>query len=308
MSQDNGQQNNLARTHVRFPEDSEILETRGAGSFTTRVVYRKPDGSERVWTSRRHRKGRGTRSRSGEAESATESAVESPWFGAWAPGSISWWVAVGFMLGSALFALGAISSLWFPAFTSGEIATLIADWSYFVGTTVFTVAMYLQILETINADPHPERARHRSNEKFRWFAWQPKRLSYMEAFVLFVGTVLYNVETGLVIIGVSGPEGINWALSAPSLLGAILFVAGTYLQVVEACHSYLCIRLRSISWYSATLNFLGCVGFLVGATASLGVPGLSIPSDPTIVKVAYLQGSAFFLVGSYLMLPEMFSK
>ena len=212
------------------------------------------------------------------------------------------------MAGSALFALGAISSLWFPAFISTELAARIADWSYFIGTSVFTAAMYLQILETINADPHPERARHRQDESFRWFAWQPRRLSYMEAFVLFVGTVLYNVETGLVIIGVSGPKGVNWWLSAPSLLGAILFAAGTYLQVIEACHSYLCLRFRSISWYSATLNFLGCVGFLVGATASLGVPGLSIPSDPTIVKAAYLQGSLFFLVGSYLMLPEMFSE
>ncbi|MGF1471773.1 MAG: hypothetical protein ACFB50_08540 [Rubrobacteraceae bacterium] len=298
------QRSDLARTHVDFPEEWEIVEAEGAGNFTTRVVYRKPDGSRRVWTSRRHRKGRGTRSRSGESTSYRD----SPWLGLWAPGSVSWWVAVGFMAGSALFALGAISSLWFPTFADEELATRIADWSYFIGTTVFTVAMYLQILETVNTDPHPERARYRPDESFQWFAWQPKRLSYVEALVLFVGTVLYNIETALVVIGVSGGEGINWFLSVPSLLGAILFVAGTYLQVVEACHRYLCVRLRSISWYSAMLNFLGCGGFLVGATASLGVPGLSIPSDPTIVKVAYLQGSVFFLIGSYLMLPEMFSE
>ncbi len=69
--------------------------------------------------------------------------------------------------------------------------------------------MYLQILEAINADPHPSRARHRSDEDFRWFAWQPKRLSYMEAFILFIGSILFNVETGLVLIGVSGGAGIN---------------------------------------------------------------------------------------------------
>ena len=240
MSQSDSQREDLARTHVDFPEEWEILETGGAGSFTTRVEYRTQDGSERVWTSRRHRKGRGTRSRGGEAKSTAEAIADSPWFGVWAPGSISWWVAVGFMAGSALFALGAVSSLWFPAFISTELATRVADWSYFIGTTVFTVAMYLQILETINTDPHPERARHRSGENFRWSAWQPKRLSYMEAFILFVGTVFYEVETGLVILGVSGGEGINWLLSVPSLLGAILFVVGSYLQVIEACHRYLC--------------------------------------------------------------------
>jgi hypothetical protein len=212
------------------------------------------------------------------------------------------------MAGTALFMLGASSSLWFPAFMSQEIATLTADWSYFIGATIFTVAVYLQVLETINADPHPGRARHRSDENFRWFAWQPKRLSYMEGFIFLVGSVLYNLETGLVIVRVSGGAGINWLISVPSLLGGILFVVGGYMQVIEACHSYLCLRFRSISWWSASLNFLGCVGFLVGAITSLGVPGLSVPSDPTIVKVAYLQGSAFFLVGSYLMLPEMFSE
>lgn len=304
MSQSSTQREELDRTHVNFPKDWEILETSGAWNFTTRVAYRKPDGSEHVWTSRRHRKGRGTRSRSG----AKGSYRDSPWLGVWAPGNISWWVAIGFMAGTALFGLGASSSLWFPAFTRQEIATLIAEWSYFVGATIFTVAVYLQVLETINADPHPGRARHRSDENFRWFAWQPKRLGYMEGFIFLVGSVLYNIETGFVIIGISGPEGINWVLSVPSLLGASLFVVGGYMQVIEACHRYLCFRFRSISWYSATLNFLGCVGFLVGATAGLGVPGLSIPSDPTIVKVAYLQGSVFFLAGSYLMLPEMFSE
>lgn len=302
-TQQNERRRHLSRTHVDFPKDWEILDTSGAWNFITRVVYRKPDSTEHVWTSRRHRKGRGTRSREGAG-----SYRDSPWLGVWAPGNVSWWVAVGFVLGSVLFALGASSSLWFAALTGEEIATLIADWSYFIGATIFTVATYLQILETINADPHPGRARHRSDENFRWFAWQPKRLSYLEGLGFFSGSILFNIETGLVVLGITGGQGISWVLSVPSLLGAILFLAGGYLQVVEACHSYLCFRLRSISWWSATLNFLGCLGFLVGAVVSLGVPGLSIPSDPTIVKVAYLQGSVFFMVGSYLMFPEMFSE
>jgi hypothetical protein len=216
-------------------------------------------------------------------------------------------VAVGFIVGSALFVLGAGGSLWFPAFTSRELATRVADWSYFIGATIFTGAIYLQILETINADPHPSRARHRPDETFRWFAWQPRRVSYMEAFILFVGSLLFNVETGLVVIGVSGGQGTDWLLSVPSFLGALLFVIGCYLQVVEVCHRYLCTRFRSISWWSATFNLLGCVGFLVGAGVGFQIPGLSDPSDPTIVRAAYLQGGVFFLLGSYLMLPEMFS-
>jgi len=300
----------LERTGLDFPAEWELLETEGVDGFITRVVHRRPDGSTHAWTSRRHRKGRGGKVRSGGSEKAADPSYvrDSPWLGVWAPGRISWWVAVGFMFGSALFALGAGASLWFAAFVGGELAARVADWSYFVGMSVFTVAVYLQLLETINADPHPIRAHHRSGETFRLFAWQPKRLSFLEVLILLVGTVLFNVETALALIGVSGKEGINWLLSVPSLVGAILFVAGTYLQVVEVCHRYLCFRFRSISWWSALLNFLGCVGFLVGAYVGLGIPGLSTPSDPTIVKAAYLQGSVFFLVGSYLMLPEMFSE
>lgn len=300
----------LERTQVDFPAEWELLETEGIGGFVTRVVHRRPDGSEHAWTSRRHRKGRGGKVRFGGSEKAADPSHvrDNPWLGVWAPHRISWWVAIGFMVGSALFALGAGASLWLPDLASGELAARIADWSYFVGTTIFTVAVYLQLLETINADPHPIRAHHRSDETFRLFAWQPKRLSYMEVFILLVGTVLFNVETALALIGVSAKEGINWLLSVPSFVGAVLFVAGTYLQVVEVCHRYLCFRPHSISRWSALFNFLGCVGFLVGAYVGFGIPGLSTPADPTIVKAAYLQGSVFFLVGSYLMLPEMFSE
>lgn len=302
-------QQDLKRTRVDFPAEWDLLETEGVGGFVTHVVHRRPDGSTHVWTSRRHRKGRGGKVRSDDSQKAADPTHVrgNPWLGVWAPGRISWWVAIGFAFGSALFALGAGASLWFPAFLGHEFVARIADWSYFIGTTIFTVAVYLQLLETINADPHPSRAHRRSDETFRLFAWQPKRLSYMEVFVLLVGTVLFNVETALALVGVSGKEGINWLLSVPSLLAAVLFVAGTYLQVVEVCHRYLCFRFRSISWWSAMFNFLGCIGFLIGAYVGLGIPGLTTPADPTIVKAAYLQGSVFFLVGSYLMLPELFS-
>lgn len=304
MNRSDERRADLSGTHVVFPEDWEILGTEGVGGFITRVAYRQPDGSEYIWTSRRHRKGRGTRGRDAER---TKPSRRSPWLEFWAPGRISWWVAVSFILGSVLFALGAGSSLWFQSFLGGELASRIADWSYFIGATVFTGAIYLQILETINTDPHPRRARQRPDESFRWFAWQPKRLSYMEVFALFVGSLFFNFETTLALLGVSGKEGVNWLLSVPSFLGALLFVIGGYMQVVEVCHRYLCIRFRSISWWSATFNFLGCVGFLVGATFGFQIPGLSTPADPTIVKAAYLQGALFFLAGSYLMIPEMFS-
>ncbi len=302
-------QDELKNTYVDFPDDWTLVEREGAGPFTTRAVHRLPDGSTHVWTSRRHRKGRGARVISDGAERAADpsNSRKNPWLGFWAPGRITWWVAVAFVLGSVLFVVGSGAPLLNE--TLGEsLADRVADWSYFVGAALFTGAIYLQILETINSDPHPSRARHRPDERFRWFAWQPDRLSFLAVFVLFIGSLLFNFETSVALLGISGKSGISWLLSAPSFLGAALFVVSTYMQVVETCHRYWCLKLCGISWWSAACNLVGSVGFLVGAFFGFDFPGLSTAADPLIVKVSYLQGSVLFLAGSYLMFPEMFSK
>ena len=216
-------------------------------------------------------------------------------------------MAVSFVLGSLLFIAGSGAPL-LKDVLGESFANLIADWSYFIGATLFTGAIYLQILETVNTDPHPIRARRRPDESFRWFAWQPDRLSFLAVFLLFIGSLLFNFETGVALLGISKKFGISWLLSVPSFLGATLFVVSTYMQVVETCHRYLCLKLRGISWWSAALNLLGSVGFVVGAFFGFGVPGLSTPLDPIIVQVSYLYGSILFLAGSYLLFPEMFSE
>ena len=43
------------------PSDWQLVATDGAGPFITRATYRRPDGVEVEWTSRRHRKGQGLR-------------------------------------------------------------------------------------------------------------------------------------------------------------------------------------------------------------------------------------------------------
>ncbi len=299
----------ISGTYVDFPDDWTLLESEGVGPFTTRVVHCLPDGSKHIWTSRRHRKGHGSRivSDGTERSSDTSNSRENPWLSFWAPGRITWWVAVSFVLGSVLFIVGSGTPL-LKDVLGENLANLIADWSYFIGATLFTGAIYLQILETINTDPNPSKARRRSGENFRWFAWQPDRLGFMAVFILFIGSLLFNFETSVALLGLSGKSGISWLLSVPSFLGATLFVVSTYMQVVETCHRYWCLKLRGISWWSAALNLFGSVGFVVGAFFGFGVPDISSTLDPVIVQVSYLYGSVLFLAGSYLLFPEMFSE
>lgn len=296
-------------SYLNVPNDWELVESDGVGPFETRMVYRLPDGSEYVWESRRNRKGRGPKEASGQAaDSATstrESRKKNPWLEFWAPHRISWWVAILFFVGSALFILGAVAAL-FPEVFRGSI---VVSAFYFVGALVFTIGVYVQLLETINqksyigANPYDE-----PTKRFDWFAWQPGRLSFLEAFVLLVGSVLFNVETTLALAERLGWIEITYLIGLTSLTGSVLFVAGTYMQLVEVCHEYLCWRPHEISWWVAVLSFLGCVGYLVGSVIGLDVPGLVSASEPLIVKLSFLQGSVFFAVASYLMLPEMFSE
>ena len=294
----------LQSTYVEFPEDWKLVGTEGVDGFTTRVTHQLPDGSIHVWTSRRHRKGRGGKLRRDGVEHSTGSYTRhNPWLEFWAPGRITWWVAVAFVLGSALFILGSAAPLFEEA-----LGERVAEWSYFIGALIFTGSIYLQVLETINSDPHPIRAENTPDETFRWFAWQPDRLSFLAVFILLVGSLLFNIETTVALLGIAGGPGISWLLSVPSFVGALLFVVATYMQVAETCHRYWCLKIRGISWWSAALNLVGSVGFLVGAFFGFKGVGLSTSVDGLVNSVAFLQGSVFFLLGSYLLFPEMFSE
>ena len=99
-----------SRAFVRVPEGWVVEERRAIGPFVTRERYRLPDGSSRTWSSRRHRK-------NGRVEEEG-SPLARPW---WQPRRLGWWVAIAFMAGSALFALGA-----FPAYADHVDARIVS--------------------------------------------------------------------------------------------------------------------------------------------------------------------------------------
>ncbi len=304
------------RGGISAPREWEKVESEGAEPFEdSRAIYRLPDGSEYVWESRRHRKGRGLRTRSGRAarlqERAPEAGKSSPWLGGFSPHRLSWWVAVVFIVGSALFTLGAAASLFTRVFGGEDPASMVADVSYFAGALLFTGGIYLQLLEALNCSdyiglksPYGTIQRFRS---FRWFAWQPRRLAFMAPFLLLIGSLIFNVETSLAILSTLGLATLPLAIGLTSLSGSALFLVPSYLQMIEVCHSYLPWRPREISWWITGFFVVGSAGFVVGSIFGFDVPGVTSPAESEVTKWGFLQGSVFFLAGSYLMLPEMYS-
>lgn len=240
----------------------------------------------------------------GEADS-----TKSPWMRFWAPHRLAWWVAVTFMVGSLFFVLGAAGSL-VPGFFGGQHPmTIFAEACYFIGALLYTASIYAQLLESINVDSRVEPSRDsHPPRRFRWFALELTRLEFLTPFVLLIGSVVFNYETTFAL-GSTVDLLPKLGVWETSLLGALLFLAAGFLQFIEAGHGYVSFAPRDVSWWVGVSFIAGSLGFIVGALPGLGTPGLPSAehgSGPLIVKVGFLLGGIAFLVGSYLMLPELF--
>lgn len=303
-----------SRDRITAPAEWRKVVSGGVDRFEdSHCTYRLPDGSEYHWESRRHRKGRGPRQPStrvaGLKDRAEESAKENPWLGGFAPHRISWWVAVVFIMGSALFTLGATASLFLSLFGGKEASELTADLSYFTGALLFTGGVYLQLLEGINSSDYIGfEPPYTPTQQFRWIAWQPWRLEFTAPFLLLIGAFSFNVETTLAVLSAIGLVTLPVAIGLASIVGSVLFLGPCYLQMIEVCHHYLCFRRREVSWWVTAFYVAGSAGFVLGSVFGFDVPGLSSPVESEVTKWSYMQGSVFFLVGSYLLLPEMFSE
>jgi hypothetical protein len=120
--------------------------------YITKAVHISENDVQKIVTSRRHRKGRGAMLVFPEGIQPEPTAKhKNPWLRFWAPSRLTWWVAVLFAIGSALFSVGGYG-ITFPN-NSPEVLTMgiNLDWIFFIGSIFFTSAASCQLLESINA-------------------------------------------------------------------------------------------------------------------------------------------------------------
>ena len=96
-----------------------------------------------------------------------------------------WWIAVLFMVGSSLFALGAVP--WY-AEAVGLRATAI---TFFIGSLFFTSAAFLQYRQAVDALAARRRTGHG-----RVLVWAPHDLDWSACAVQLAGTLWFNWSTG----------------------------------------------------------------------------------------------------------------
>ncbi|HDZ59581.1 MAG TPA: hypothetical protein ENH44_02180 [Actinobacteria bacterium] len=294
---------------INYPADWELLDSSGVGWFTTRTVHRLPDGSIRIWNSRGHRKGLGLEVIAPPgAAGSTVAKRKSPWLTFWAPGRLTWWVAVCFMTGAFLFSLGSVISLVPRLFDIVSQSAMALDLIFFGGSIFFTTAAWLQLLESMNAGEEVSlNIGDMKRGKFRWFAWMPRRIDYLASLVQFLGTLMFNVSTFSAMVTWASRQGEERFIWRPDFVGSIFFMTASILVLLEVCHRFWCFRPHSISWWVMAVNLAGSIGFMLSAVFAFITPKTTEPLNMVAVNVFTFQGAVCFFIGAYLLLPEMFS-
>jgi len=274
--------------------------------YISKSVHSMANGTKKIVTSRRNRKGRGSIIVTHDGTIVPTTGFKNPWLHLYKPSSLTWWVAVLFTIGSALFSVGGYA-ITFPQNTPEVLMTgMTVDWIFFIGSLFFTSAAFCQVLEAIKAgDTDGLYADEKPPSQF----WQPKRIGYMASLVQLIGTVMFNFNTGNAFI-----SDLNWIqqdvlIWSPNIIGCICFLIASRLAYMEVCHAYWGWQPRNIEWWITSLNLLGSIGFMISALYSLPVaPGDSSVTFSWMSALFTFQGAVCFLIASYLLLPEMFSE
>lgn len=208
----------------------------------------------------------------------------------WRPTERSWRIAVLFMVGSALFAVGS-----FPAY-SQLVDGRVVGITFVIGSLFFTAAGYSSVVDVINTGSDPSAATR------RW-SWSPRGLLWWAAVVQFVGTLLFNVNTIDAMITTFSVEETNRLVWAPDFFGSIAFLVASHLAWIQLGGTFWFRDTDSADWWSSMLNYVGSVFFMASALAAFTLETTGEALNITIVNSGTFLGALCFLVGAYLLLP-----
>jgi hypothetical protein len=225
----------------------------------------------------------------------------------WAPRRLAWWVAVLFAIGSLLFTAGGAGATW-PQLAPALLRdATVLNWVFVVGAIFFTSAAGLQWLEALNGDV-AEALSNGAQRRWRWLGWRPRNLGYLASTVQLFGTVMFNFNTvDATLTGLSW-EGEDLLIWTPNMVGCVCFLIASYIAYAEVSQGAASFAPRSLSWWIAVVNLLGSVAFQISALYSFAGPEPAASASLFWAGFYTAAGGVCFLIGSYLMIPELFDE
>jgi hypothetical protein len=213
----------------------------------------------------------------------------------WQPWRLSWWMALGYLFGSAVF-LGGMGGAKLSL-----VGTRAASWWYLSAACLFVLANYCSLISTVNGSDDLTEANLRS---FRWIGWEPRQLPYLLTLAYLVGSLLFLAHAVVRLTGKAMPDHSLVALSL-TLTGSVIFLCGFAVEVREVRRRHVWWDPRNLEWWRAALSFVGCAGFVCGAATGLIKHLLRMSWLSPVSGGAFFAGILLFLVSSYLILPEL---
>ncbi|OZF53136.1 hypothetical protein CH293_11545 [Rhodococcus sp. 14-2470-1b] len=190
----------------------------------------------------------------------------------------------GFVVGSLLFGMAAV-----PGYAHW-VGVDVDNVTYFVGSLFFTASGFIALRLSGRPVPGSESARV---EHFDWWA----------AAVQFVGTVLFNVSTGVALVaGLTAAQADKWVWR-PDVFGSAAFLVASALAVVATTETDKLWDPHARNWRSTWLNMIGSIAFGFSAVGAFIRPATGDPANASMANLGTLVGALCFLVAALLMRP-----
>jgi hypothetical protein len=192
--------------------------------------------------------------------------------------------SLGFAIGSACFALGAL-----PGYLDlvGQTADNV---TYAIGAVFFTAAAFIQLRLSGRWRPGAWRSRGDWDD---WWA----------AAVQFVGTLCFNVTTIAALSTHLTVEQANRRVWAPDAAGSACFLIASALAILATTHRGGLWDPEARNWWSSWLNMAGSIAFAASAVASYVVPDTGDLLDTELVNSGTFVGAICFLIAALLVRP-----
>ncbi|GAB7106607.1 hypothetical protein JCM4814A_49210 [Streptomyces phaeofaciens JCM 4814] len=269
----------------------------GAGPFTTRLTWHPPDGGTAVWESRLARRRGVLAVRPPGATTSRRTRADS--VGLRRLRRLNAIAATAFILGGALFATGAAVA----QFGSGDALECASI--YFAGGLFFNTGGYVSLLQVIDAPRHVGGGEGRLvTPSWRWWSYEPMRVDWLSAFVLFTGTLVFAVDLLDSFLQGLSVQQVNRLIWVPDIVGCLLFLVSGHLGFAEICHGRRCVRPRSLGWWIVAVNQLGSVLFMVSAVTAYTRPTTGSLVNADIANWGTLTGALCFSLAGLLQLFE----
>ncbi|MFF2246562.1 hypothetical protein ACFVTM_20595 [Arthrobacter sp. NPDC058130] len=204
------------------------------------------------------------------------------------------WIAWLFIIGSSLFALGAVPSY------AEAVGLRWCAFTFFVGSLFFTSAAFLQYREAVGALPAAGATRRHS-----FWVWAPRNLGWLAAAIQLAGTLWFNWSTGNAV-----RDNLTAALAEqrvwrPDALGSIAFLLSSGVALRDAGRGAIAGRPKPRTWKIGVINVLGSVAFGISAVAAFVIPSSGDVWNAELSNLGTFVGALCFLTGAILMLsPE----